>query len=128
MQSSALLYRSARVAGTPPLLGKRQYAGKEAKLPHTASLHKENPRVIATHVPVKWFSSILLMTCQVRVTSPDAHTTKATQLLDSASSASFITQRLAQHLRLPQRHHGMKIGSIRGVTTQSRSRGMVNLM
>ena len=64
--------------------------------------------------------------CQVRDTSPDGHTTKARALLDSASSASFITERLAQHLHLPRCHHGMKISGIRGATMKSPSRGMVD--
>ena len=64
------------------------------------------------------------MMCQVRVTSPDGHTTKARALLDSASSASFITKRLVQHL--PHRHHDMKISGIEGPSTKSPSRGMVD--
>ena len=66
------------------------------------------------------------MTCQVRVTSPDGHTTKARALLDSASSALFITERLALHLHLPRRHHSIKISDIEGATTKSPSRGMVD--
>ena len=65
------------------------------------------------------------MMCQVRVTSPDGHTTKARALLDSASSASFITERLAQHLHLPQRHHEKKISGIGGASKKS-PRGMVD--
>ena len=65
------------------------------------------------------------MTCQVRVTSPDGHATKARALVDLASSASFITERLAQHLHLPRRHHEMKISGIGGTWTKS-PRGLVD--
>ena len=65
------------------------------------------------------------MTCQVRVTSPDGHSSMARGLLDSASSASFITERLAQRLHLPLRHHEMKISNIGGASTKS-PQGMVD--
>ena len=61
---------------------------KEAKVPNVASWCKENSGVIATHTSqLSGSRQILLMTCQVQVTSPDGHTTKARVLLDSASSA-----------------------------------------
>ena len=43
----------------------------------------------------------LLMTCRVCVKSPSGACTIARALLDSASSASFISEHLAQSLRLP---------------------------
>ena len=100
---------------------------KEAKLSNAASPCKENLGVLATHTSQSSSShQVLLMTCQVRLTSPDGHTTKVRALLDSASSASFITEHSAQHLHLWRRHHGMKISGIGGATTQSPSWGMVD--
>ena len=93
---------------------------KEAKVPDTESQCKDDPGVVTTHTSQSSSShQVLLMTCQVRVTSPDGHATKTRALLDSASSASFITERLAQHLHLPRRHHDMKISSIGGASPKS---------
>ena len=63
--------------------------------------------------------------CQVRVTSPDGHTTRARALLNSTSSAS-IMECLVQHLHLPCSHHAMKISGIEGASTKSPSWGMVD--
>ena len=46
--------------------------------------------------------------------------------MDSASSALFIMECLAQHLHLQCRHHSMKISGIRRATTKSPSQGMVD--
>ena len=47
-------------------------------------------------------SNILLMTCRVLVIAPDGSTVNARALLDSGSTVSFISERLAQALRLPR--------------------------
>ena len=101
---------------------------KEAKVSDTALPRKDNPGdVVTTHTSQSSSSrQVSLMTCQVQVTSPDGHTTKARALLDSASSASFITEHLAQHFHLPRLHHNMKISGIGGASTKSPSRSMVD--
>ena len=68
-------------------------------------------RVAMTHI------SQLLMTCQVQVLGPDGTTSQVRALLDSASSASFISERLTQHLRLSRHHYGTKVSGIGGDTT-----------
>ena len=99
---------------------------KEAKVSDTESQCKDDPGIVTTHTSQSSSSrQVLLMTFQVRVTSPDGHVTKARALLDSASSASFVTERLAQHLHLPCRHPDMKISGIGGASTKS-SRGMLD--
>ena len=65
------------------------------------------------------------MTCQVLVIAPDGSTSRVRALLDSASSASFITERLTQRLRLPRRNYGIKINGIGGNTSQLTVRGTV---
>ena len=55
---------------------------------------------------------VLLMTCLVKIVGPDDSTTQVRAMLDSASSTSFIMERLAQHLRLVHRNHSVKISSI----------------
>ena len=54
----------------------------------------------ATAIGIKYNS--LLMTCRVRVKSPKGAHAVARALLDSASSASFVSERLAQTLDLPR--------------------------
>ena len=68
----------------------------------------------------------LLMTCQVRLTASDGSTTIARALLDSASSTSFVTERLAQHLHLPRQYCYTQISGIGSITTHIGSRGVVN--
>ena len=57
----------------------------------------------------------LLMTARILVMSPDGCTTQARALLDSASSTSFISERLAQHLRLPRFRRQAQITGIGGL-------------
>ena len=61
------------------------------------------------------------MTCQVLVTSPSGSSTKARALLDSASSASFISERLASSLRLTRAQHPTRISGIAGLAHSSSS-------
>ena len=56
------------------------------------------------------------MTCQVLVHGPDGMTTEARALLDSASSASFVSERLAQSLCLPRSRQNTKIVGIAGLS------------
>ena len=71
------------------------------------------------------YRQVLLMTCKVQVVGPNGYSTYARALLDSASSTSFITERLAQHLRLPRTHRSLNISGIGGINARSTSRGMV---
>ena len=59
------------------------------------------------------------MTCQVLVHGPDGMTTEARALLDSASSASFVSERLAQSLCLPRSRQNTKIVGIAGLSHSS---------
>ncbi len=58
------------------------------------------PVVSATNVS----RSPLMMTCMVLVKAPDGSTVKARALLESASSASFVSERLAKGLSLTSCH------------------------
>ena len=73
----------------------------------------------ATAVGMKHNS--LLMTCLVRVKSPDGASAVARALLDSASSATFISERLAQGLRLPRTKRDVVISGIAGLTHKSQT-------
>ncbi len=61
----------------------------------------------------------LLMTCQMFVHAPDGTHVKARGLLDSGSSASFISERLAQTLRLPLSARSIRISGITGMSRGS---------
>ena len=66
------------------------------------------------------------MSCQVQVIASDGSTTIARALLGSASSTSFVTERLAQRLHSRRQHHYTQISGISGITTHSGSRRVVN--
>ena len=53
--------------------------------------------------------SMLLMTYQVVVVMSDGQMTKARDLLDCASSTSFVMEHLAQHLRLPCHRQNVQV-------------------
>ncbi len=61
------------------------------------------------------------MTCQVLVESPDGRSIKARGILDSASSASFVSERLAQSLRLQRSTCNSRISGIAGIFHPSSS-------
>ena len=79
------------------------------------------------HITSEWPSStVLLTTCQVWVIAFDNSTTIARALLDLASSTSFITECLAQHLHLQRQYRHVQISCIGGITVHSGSHGVVN--
>ena len=57
---------------------------------------------------------VLLMTCQIRVIGKNGHTTLARALLDTASSTSFISERLVQQLRLSRERRQIQVTGIGG--------------
>ena len=52
---------------------------------------------------------VLLMTCKIQTLGPDGSSKQARALLDSASSTSFVTERLAQQLRLKRKRLNVSI-------------------
>lgn len=54
------------------------------------------PNPIATNAAAGMASNSLLMTCNVLVDAPDRSSVTACALLDSASSAFFVPERMAQ--------------------------------
>lgn len=87
---------------------KSSHRCKSCQRPHHTLLHKETPRgqvpsppatngdtnPISSHMAMGAKSDVLLMTCVVLVHSPDGPTLEARALLDSASTASFVSERL----------------------------------
>ena len=74
---------------------------------------------IPAHVATDLKTDSLLMTCRVVVKSPSGLTTEARGLLDSGSSVSFVSERLAQHLRLPRSRQPAKISGVAGLLHHS---------
>ena len=94
----------------------------------TPNREQDNPpSVLATNSSQSGGRQVLLMTCQNQVISPNGLVTQARALLDLASSTSFITERLAQHLQLPRRRRDMNVCGVGGMHTQLQSRGKVEL-
>ena len=63
----------------------------------------------------------LLMTCRVLIHAPNGSSVEARALLDNASSASFVTERLAQNLCLPRSSKHVSISGIAGIAHRSSS-------
>ena len=61
-------------------------------------------------------SNALLMTCRVSVITPDGSSVEVRALLDNASSASFISERLVQSLSLPRVNQCIRVSGISGLS------------
>ena len=61
----------------------------------------------------------LLMNCRVLICAPDGSSVEARVILDSASSVSFVSQRLAQVLCLPRSHRNANISGVAGLSQDS---------
>ena len=57
---------------------------------------------------------VLLTTCKVKVTAADGSSTIVRALIDPGSSASFVHERLAQHLCLPRSKKNARVESVAG--------------
>ena len=75
--------------------------------------------VSSTAVRVK--SNTFLMTCRILVCAPDGMQVEARPLLDNCSSASFISERLAQTLQLPRNYQKARISGVAGIHHHSAS-------
>ena len=106
---------------------------KKCQRPHHTALHidrqattpspslpTENSETpVVSNAAVELKSNSLLMTCRVMVNAPDGSSVEARAILDSASSASFISERLAQSLCLPRSSRNARISGIGGMSHKS---------
>ena len=116
---------------------------RKCQRPHHTLLHieakPETPALLSTtgrsepvttpvsnHAATGFASNTLLMTCQVLVHSPDGIALKARALLNSGSSTSFVSERLAQNLQLPKTSRDIKISGIAGISHHSPLHSVVN--
>ena len=81
---------------------------------------------LTSHAATGLETGSLLMTCRVLVHSPDGSSIDARAILDSASSASFISERLTQSLGLPRSTQSVKISGIAGISHRSPSQFVAN--
>ena len=117
---------------------KSQHKCRKCQRPHHTLLHVETDGdevpvdgntqagLLPSHAAMGLTASSLLMTCQVAVDAPDGSTVKARALLDSASSASFISERLAQSLSLPRSPHSARISGVAGLVHKSPVQAVTN--
>ena len=75
---------------------------------------KKETHVVALSVS----EQVLPLTCKVKVTAADRSNTMGTALIDPGFSASFVNERLAQHLHLS---HSNKNASVEGVAGTSKA-------
>ena len=92
----------------------------------TPTVISEPPSInpVASHTASGLGKSLLLMTCQLLVESPEGHMIQVRALLDSASSASFLFERLAQTLRLNRSTCNVRISGIAGLSHSSSAQSM----
>ena len=65
---------------------------------------------------IKLKTECLLMTCRALLTAPSGYSIEARYILDNASSASFVSERVAQLLSLPHSFQSLSISGIAGAT------------
>ena len=101
---------------------------RRCQKPHHTLLHIENEqgshtapssldsaaKPITSNTAARLTTNTLLMTCRVLVDTPDGSSVEARALVDSASSASFMSERLAQTLSLSRAHQTTRISDLRG--------------
>lgn len=83
---------------------------------------REPPSTVVSNTAVKLRSSPLLMTCRILVFAADGTSVEARALLDNGSSSSFISESLAQTLKLPRSRHQVRVSGIADSTTGSSTR------
>ena len=107
---------------------------KTCQKPHHTLLHLDNPPTsskpflpppkpdskVSSNTAASLAQTSLLMTCTVLVEAPDGSTVTARALLDSASSASFVSERLVKSLCLPRLHQNTTISGVAGLNSSSR--------
>ena len=82
---------------------------------------------VVSHTAAGLSFKSLLMTCRVLVEAPDGSSVEARAILDPASSASFVSERLAQSLFLPRSRQGVQISGIAGLSHNSPLQSVASL-
>ena len=72
-------------------------------------------------------NSVLMITAEVILSGPNGHQMVARALLDPASTASFVTERLVQHLKLHKQRQEITINGIGETQCSTQSNAVVNI-
>ena len=119
---------------------KSNHKCKRCQRPHHTLLHEDSPKdtpsappedssssPVTSHTVVNagLKSSSLLMTCRILVVFPKGSSSEARAILDSASSASFISDHLARTLILSRNTH---ITGIAGLSHKSPTQSISNFV
>ena len=83
----------------------------------TALTHTTEP--IVSHMAAAFKANPLLMTCKLFIEAPNGSMMEVRGLIDSASSISFVTERILQTLRMPRSACDAKFSGIAGMTHSS---------
>ena len=84
-----------------------------SKVPEKPTKETDNN---VTHVPQpRKRKQVLLVTCKANITGPDGSVVQVRLFLDPRAACSFVTERLAQQLKLPRRKDNSLIAGIAGV-------------
>ena len=94
--------------------------------PNPPSLIDSSVKSITSNAAAGLTSNSLLMTCCVLIEAPDGSSVKAQCILDSASSASFVSECLVQTLCHPRLHQGAKISGVADLTHESPLQSIAN--
>ena len=86
----------------------------------------QTPTPVSSNTAMKLQSNALLMTCRVLVTAPDGSSVETRALLDNASSASFISERLVQSLSLPRASQQIRVSGIGGLSHKAPIQSITN--
>ncbi|KMQ91466.1 transposon polyprotein [Lasius niger] len=84
-------------------------------VPDTAGASGEPAKVAALSTSTS--GTVLLATAMVQLKGESGRTTTVRALLDSGSESSFISERMAQQLRLSRRRVNVTVSGLQGVTT-----------
>ena len=87
-----------------------------------------NPTSVTSNTAAGLTSNTLLMTCQLLINAPDGSVVRARGLLDSASSTSFVSERLAQALRLSRSSQNISISGVAGLSHNSPLHSVADFM
>ena len=122
---------------------KSNHKCKQCQRPHHTLLHEDSPKntpsappddspsnPVTSHTAVNagLKLGLLLMTFQILVVSPNGSSSEALALLDSALSASFISDHLAQTLNLPHSSQNTYITGIAGLSHKSPTQSITNFV
>ena len=99
----------------------------QVQRPHHSLLHPETQNKpqdqtaqtdtpVGSHAATRLKSDVLLMTSRVLITAPDGSAVEARALLDNASSASFISERLVHSLSLLRTNQPIRVSGIGGIS------------